>query len=424
MTHVLVADLGFGDAGKGTVVDWLCATGVQGRPVAAVVRYNGGGQAGHSVVLPDGREHVFAQFGSGTLRGVHTHLSRFMVVDPLALAVEADHLATLGVRDPFRLLTVDGDALLATPYHRAANQAREIARGAHRHGSCGKGVGETVAYSLAHPADAPRVSDARTPAVLGDKLRLLRQRLEEELGPLGGPPVDATVRAFAAFGSRVTIVSPGFLGHLLGVGPVVFEGAQGVLLDEWHGFHPYTTWSTTTFANAETLLAEAGYAGTATRLGVLRIVTTRHGAGPLVTEDPSLPFVDPHNPTNRWQGRFRFGHFDAVAHRYALEVAGGVDGIALTHLDLAGPALRFCEAYDWTDRIVPGRRGDLARQELLTRRLLRTTPRYAGPPVDWPQAVSRALRVPVVVTSHGPTATDKQVLRPNWAARVRRAAAA
>ena len=423
MTHVLVADLGFGDAGKGTVVDWLCATGVEGRPVAAVVRYNGGGQAGHSVVLPDGRHHVFAQFGSGTLRGVHTHLSRFMVVDPLALVVEADHLAGLGIADPFDRLTVDGEALLATPYHRAANRAREIARGAHRHGSCGKGVGEAMAYSLAHPADAPRVADTRAPAVLGAKLALLQRRLEEELGPLDVPPIAATVHAFAAFAERVAIVSHAFLGNLLDVGPVVFEGAQGVLLDEWHGFHPYTTWSTTTFANADTLLAEAGFAGTATRLGVLRVVTTRHGAGPLPTEDPALPLTDPHNPTNPWQGQFRFGHFDAVAHRYALEVAGGVDGIALTHLDIAGPALRFCHGYNWTDRLVPGPPGDLARQEALTRRLFRTIPRYAEAPVDWPEAVSRALRVPVVLTSYGPTADHKRVLRPNWAARARPAAA-
>ncbi|MFD0822456.1 adenylosuccinate synthetase, partial [Micromonospora zhanjiangensis] len=89
MTHVLVADLGFGDAGKGTIVDWLCARGVDGRPVTAVVRFNGGGQAAHTVVLPDGRTHTFAQFGAGTLRpGVRTHLSRFMVVDPLSLAAE------------------------------------------------------------------------------------------------------------------------------------------------------------------------------------------------------------------------------------------------------------------------------------------------------------------------------------------------
>jgi adenylosuccinate synthase len=417
MNHVLVADLGYGDAGKGTVVDWLCAKGIDGRPVAAVVRYNGGGQAGHSVVLPDGRRHVFAQFGAGTLRGVHTHLSRFMVVDPLSLVVEADHLADIGVPDAFDRLTVEGDALLATPYHRAANRAREIARGAHRHGSCGKGVGEAMGYALAHPADAPRVADTQAPGVLGAKLAVLRDRLVDELGPLDVPPVEATVRAFGAFAARVPIVSRAFLGNLLAIGPVVFEGAQGVLLDEWHGFHPYTTWSTTTYDNAETLLAEAGQAGNATRLGVLRVVTTRHGAGPLVTEDPALPLTDPNNPTNRWQGRFRFGHFDAVAHRYAVDVCGGVDGIALTHLDVASPALRFCSSYDWTERLVPGPAGDLDRQEGLTRRLFRTRPHYEPAPVDWPGAVSAALDAPVVVTSHGPTAEAKQVLRPNWAAR-------
>ena len=177
-------------------------------------------------------------------------------------------------------------------------------------------------------------------------------------------------------------------------------------------------------ADAETLLAEAGQVGNATRLGLLRVVTTRHGAGPLVTEDPALPLTDPNNPTNRWQGRFRFGHFDAVAHRYAVEVCGGVDGIALTHLDVVSPALRFCSSYDWTDRLVPGPVGDLGRQEALTRRLFSTRPRYSPAPVDWPGAVSTALDTPVVVTSHGPTADAKQVLRPNWAARAHPAATA
>jgi adenylosuccinate synthase len=409
--HVIVADLGYGDAGKGTVVDWLCAT----RPVHAVVRFNGGAQAAHTVVLRDGRRHTFAQFGAGTFRsGVRTHLSRFVVVDPLALPVEADHLAAVGVPDALDRLTVDGDALLATPYHRAANRARELARGADRHGSCGQGVGEAMAYALAHPDDAPVVADCSSPSRLAGKLSLLRDRLASELGPLDAPVVADCLPSFTEFAARVSIVDGSYLAGLLRAGTVVFEGAQGVLLDEWHGFHPYTTWSTTTFANAGKLIAEAGYAGAVTRLGVLRVVTTRHGPGPLVTEDESLPLRDPHNPTNPWQGRFRLGHFDAVAHAYALEVTGGVDGLVLTHLDVASNhRLMMCRAYDWTDRLASGPGGDLDRQERLTRRLLISRPRYDGTTVrDWPGAVEDALGVPVVLTSHGPTAEDKRERRP------------
>ncbi|MEU4552838.1 adenylosuccinate synthetase [Micromonospora violae] len=404
MRHVAVVDLGYGDAGKGTVVDWLCAT----RPVQTVVRFNGGAQAAHNVVLRDGRHHTFAQFGAGTFHpGVGTHLSRHVVVDPLALVAEADHLATVGVPDALDRLTVDGDALLATPYHRAANRAREIARGADRHGSCGLGVGEAVAYGLAHPDDAPRVADCHHPALLRRRLTTLRDRLTAELGPLDAPPIEDCLPAFTAFAGRVDIVDGNWLATALRTGTCVFEGAQGVLLDEWHGFHPYTTWSTTTFANVDSLLAEAGQPGEVTRIGVLRLVTTRHGPGPLVTEDPGLPFADPHNPTNPWQGRFRFGHFDAVAHRYALAAAGGVDGLALTHLDLAGPGLRICRRYDSTDRLTPGPPGDLGRQAALTARLLRSRPVYDDPPTNWAEAVRAELGAPVVLTSHGPTADDK-----------------
>lgn len=390
----MVVDLGYGDAGKGTVVDWLCARG----PYGAVVRFNGGAQAAHNVVTPDGRHHTFAQFGSGTFTpGVVTHLSRFVLVDPLALAAEADHLAALGVRDALDRLTVDRDALLTTPYHRAANRARATAT---LHGSCGMGVGETAAYALAH-ADAPRAGDCRSPVRLRRRLRLLRDRLFAELGPLDVPDVEDCAAAFAAFAARVRLTGEGFLPALLRRGPAVFEGAQGVLLDERYGFHPHTTWSTTTFANAAALLAEAG--ADARRLGVLRAYLTRHGPGPFVTEDPRLVRPEPHNRAGRWQGAFRVGHLDAVALRYALEVCGGADALALTHLD--APAPLICEAYDDGDRIAPA--ADLAGQERLTARLLTAYPRYSPVGADPVAAVERALGVPVALRSYGPTLLDK-----------------
>ena len=427
MTHVIVVDLGYGDAGKGTVVDWLCANG----PVHAVVRFNGGAQAAHNVVTPDGRHHTFAQLGSGSfVPGVRTHLSRFMLVDPLALAAEAAHLATVGVRDALDRLTVDRDALLTTPYHVAAGRARELSRGADRHGTCAMGVGEAMAYALTSTADAPRVADCASPRLLTAKLTALRDHYADELGALAGPPVDECVRAYRAFAERVELVDGWFLRSLLHAGDIVFEGAQGVLLDEWHGFHPYTTWSTTTFANAETLLAEAGLAGEAVRLGVVRTYTTRHGPGPMVTEDPVLTtdLVDQYNPANRWQGTFRVGHFDAVAHRYARDVAGGIDSLAVTHLDVAGRRrdLRICTAYaaDGGERlseIQSGPVGDLLAQEALTRKLLRARPIYNGsaPGVDmtladvtvgWIDLIGSILQAPVVIASHGRSRTDKSAV--------------
>jgi adenylosuccinate synthase len=341
---------------------------------------------------------------------VRTHLSRFMLVDPLALAAEAAHLAGLGVGDALDRLTVDRDALLTTPYHRAANRARELARGRDRHGSCGMGIGETARYALGHPADAPRVADCASPRTLARKLARLRRRLAGELGPLDAPAVADVCDAYLAFASRVALVDGGHLRRLLGTGPVVFEGAQGVLLDEWRGFHPYTTWSTTTFANAETLLAEAGQ--TAVRLGVVRCYLTRHGPGPFVTEDPTLELPEPHNRQGAWQGAFRVGHQDAVALRYAVEVTGGVDAVALTHLDTAARhPLRLCRSYlaggQRLTRIVPGPPRDLRWQERLTGMLLRARPVYEDPGGDWPAVIEEVLGAPVVLRSHGPTAFDK-----------------
>ena len=418
VNHIIVADLGYGDAGKGGVVAWLCsARGAgprAGQPVRAVVRFNGGAQAAHNVLTTDGQHHTFAQFGSGSFTpGVRTHLSRFMLVDPLALAAEAGHLASVGVGDALDRLTVDRDALLTTPYHQAANRASSLARGRERHGSCGMGIGETARYALENPADAPRVADCAAPQTLARSLRRLRDQLADELGSLKAPPVADVCDAYRAFADRVQVVDAGYLSRLLRTGPVVFEGAQGILLDERRGFHPYTTWSTTTFANAETLLAEAGQ--TALRLGVVRCYMTRHGPGPFVTEDPTLEIPEPHNQHGTWQGAFRTGHFDAVALRYAVEVSGGVHAVALTHLDAAERhPLRVCRSYqaggERLTRIIPGPERDLLYSERLTGMLLGARPVYEHPGPDWPGLVEDMLGAPVALTSYGPTEADKHAV--------------
>ncbi|MGY2120840.1 adenylosuccinate synthetase [Nocardia gipuzkoensis] len=399
--HIIVVDLGFGDAGKGATVDWLCAP-ESGFDVAAVVRFNGGAQAAHNVIA-DGRHHTFAQFGSGTFAGVPTLLSRHMLVEPIALAAEARRLAALGVRDPLSLLRIDGRALLTTPVHIAANRAREDARGSARHGSCGRGIGETAGYALAH--DAPTVSDCLRPTVLRRKLR----RLAAFYAPLIASsdhryePIDDLVEMYREFAGAVSVVGDDQLARFARQGRLVFEGAQGVLLDEWRGLHPHTTWSTVEPRNARAMLAEIGASGYV--LGVTRTYQTRHGAGPFPTEVPGLDLPEPHNAAGRYQGAFRLGHLDAVLLRYAIEVCGGVDGLAVNHLDV--PGTRYA-ATGYTvdgvavDAVPAGRWQDLDHQRELTGLLSRAEPVFAELPADPVPWLAGTLGVPVVLTGHGP----------------------
>ena len=172
MQHAfLTVDLGFGDAGKGSIVDFLTHT----HAAHTVVRYNGGAQAAHRVVTAGSspREHVFAQFGSGTLAGAATHLSRFMLLDPLAMVAEEQHLRALGVTDAFERTTIDERALVITPFQRAANRLKELARGDGRHGSCGMGIGETMVDYLEHGQRVLFASDLRNPDLMRANLRFL-----------------------------------------------------------------------------------------------------------------------------------------------------------------------------------------------------------------------------------------------------------
>jgi len=458
---IQIVDLAFGDCGKGTIVDYL-ARRLQ---PAVVVRFNGGPQAGHNVVTPDGRHHTFSQFGSGTfVPGVRTFLSRFMLIEPYSLLNEARHLNALGLRNPLQQLTVDTRCPVITPAHQAANRIRELARGDAAHGTCGMGVGELMQDLAEHPDIILRAGD------LGDR-RKVRARLlsacelkSAQLRPtfshlnafpatamdalqaarctLTDPSwVDAAVDNFAEVAHHVVLADGDELRRLCQSTPtVLFEGAQGVLLDERFGFHPHTTWSSTTFANADALLNETGLDIDRKRLGVLRTYLTRHGAGPFVTEDPTLNAHLPehHNNAAGWQGRFRVGRFDAVAARYAIACAGGVDALAITHLDaLLKLDGQVCEAYredaadpapSSPDRHFAGdgtqitairvpQQPDLDQQAALTRRLLACRPVLRPWPtgdIPFRSRLADELATPIAITSFGPTFADKAIHDPVW----------
>jgi adenylosuccinate synthase len=364
----IVIDLGFGDQGKGSLTDYLVRE-ASPRGSVAVVRYNGGAQAAHNVVTPDGRHHTFAQVGSGAfVAGAKTVLSRFVAVQPWALQVELNHLEGKGVADAGDRLLIAEEAPVITPFHRAANRLREWQRGGAAHGSCGIGFGETVADAGSLSGDdVLRAGDLRDREATTRKLARIQERkrellrdvaraaseagaLTEELQDLSDPRMAAVWSSAVEPVAPLRIVSEDELAaEVRGTETLIFEGAQGVLLDEWRGFHPHTTWSDCTGRNATSLLAEWAPDAEVERLGVLRAYATRHGAGPLPTEDLCLTAALPesHNDHSGFQGRFRVGCFDAVLARYALGCIDGVDAIALTCLDrVVGPGRwRYADSY-------------------------------------------------------------------------------
>ena len=460
---LLIADLSYGDAGKGSVVDYL----TRQHQAHMVVRYNGGAQAAHNVVESSGRHHTFAQFGSGTfIPGTRTHLSRFMLVNPLNMFKEEQHLRSIGIDDAFQRTSLDEAALIITPFQQSANRLHEIARANERHGSCGMGIGETMQDFLACGPQVLFARDLPQRATVLKKLRFLRdlklsqleeiqyqlpdtQQARQELKTLYDPAlIEDCADLYQHFASLVAIVDDRYFSSLLDQpGTIIFEGAQGVLLDEWFGFHPYTTWSTTTFNNAEQLLQEQGYSDKIARIGIIRAYTTRHGAGPCVTEDAQLSTVlsDTHNISNPWQRAFRVGYLDLIATRYALDVVESVDALAVTNLDRLAqlPGWKLCEAYHYQatgdedlspyfvgqaysiTSIRVHRPANLAHQEQLTKRLWRCMPHYQTmyptKPIDtdlreeaykYLAQIEQSLKQPIAIASFGPTASEKIALRP------------
>jgi len=446
-----VAGLGFGDEGKGSIVDYL----TRRHGTKLVVRHNGGAQAAHNVVTDDGRHHCFAQWGSGTFAGARTLLSRFMMCNPIFAASEARHLESVGITNPWSLLHVERDALITTPFHVAANRLQEIARrrvhgGSGVHGSCGMGIGETMRDFVDKREDCVFARDLADPKTLQWKLSSVRERKLVEIAELDllwpenaidlefnvlrdHSIVDDIIAIYENFAARTNIVDETFLARkLAGDGHVIFEGAQGVLLDEWWGFHPYTTWSTCTFENADKLLTLAGFPGRAERLGVLRTYCTRHGAGPMPTggREWDALSADDHNKTGAWQEDFRSGPFDAVLARYALDVVGGCDGLAFTHLDklVTRPRIEVCWGYRHEGRVIKEFQrkipNDLVAQEALGNVLKTAEPMLSDSIISTPEGstcyalmLGEALGTPVVITSSGKTAESKSEVRTGDAGR-------
>jgi adenylosuccinate synthase len=267
-----------------------------------------------------------------------------------------------------------------------------------------------VRHALAAPDQALHYGDLAFPARALGKLQALRTALLHEFADNAPVHADAAqelallhddtlarrwLDAVAPCLAQSPPASAGRIAERLArAGTVVFEGAQGVLLDEWRGFHPHTTWSTISTSAVEAVLRDLGIGARVQHLGVLRSYLTRHGPGPLPTHDPALDarLPEPHNASGGWQGAFRRGHPDAVLLRYALAAVGPLDGLVASHLDAVdGARLRWCSGYHdqggtRVESLPLGPAADLAHQSALTRRLHGAQPVYDSGTIATPQA--------------------------------------
>jgi adenylosuccinate synthase len=332
----VVIGANFGDEGKGLVTDHLCHQGA-----GMVVRFNGGAQAGHTVVRPDGKRHVFHHLGSGSFEGVPTYLSQFFIVNPICFYRELDALRGFGLRPtvyahPECLVTTFADMMI--------NQELEDRRGDKRHGSVGMGINETIERS-----GVPELKI--TMADLWNGAKSLERKLVEICDKYAtfrtGKPIESPSEMIAAFLKGAEALANDI--HPLGIAQCedpVFEGAQGLLLDQNNKeFFPHLTRSNTGMQNVRTLCAQAGI-DEIDAYYVSRTYLTKHGAGRLPGEDPDMAFEDDTNVAHAYQGTLRFAPLDGgLRDRCAEDFGGNGYKLALTHLDqlpLAESADLYC----------------------------------------------------------------------------------
>jgi adenylosuccinate synthase len=347
MGSVVVVGSQWGDEGKGKIVDWLSER------AEVIVRFQGGHNAGHTLVI-DGVKYKLSLLPSGVVRpGKLSVIGNGVVLDPVALLSEIDTMRAQGVEVSPESLKVAENIPLILSVHRELDRLREAASGAGAIGTTGRGIGP--AYEDKVGRRSIRLSDLQGGEELGPRIeRLLAHHNALRVG-LGAEPVTAeTIRgeleaarpilAYAAPTWRV-------LRDARRAGRnILFEGAQGTMLDIDHGTYPFVT-SSNTVAGQAAAGTGVGPASLGRTLGITKAYTTRVGNGPFPTEQANdigelLGSRGAEFGTVTGRKR-RCGWFDAVMVRQAVET-GGIDGLALTKLDVLDgfDELKVCVAYD------------------------------------------------------------------------------
>jgi adenylosuccinate synthase len=352
MANVTVVGAQWGDEGKGKIVDWLS------NRADVVVRFQGGHNAGHTLVV-DGKVYKLALLPSGVVQGKLSVIGNGVVVDPWHLLTEIGKIAEQGVIIGPDLLVLADNACLILPLHKDLDQAREAAS-TQKIGTTGRGIGP--AYEDKVGRRAIRVADLADPEALKPKIaRLLSHHGALRRG-LGLPEADGE-----ALFDQLMEIAPKILAyaqpawrlldqaHKAGK-RILFEGAQGALLDVDHGTYPFVT-SSNTVAGQAAAGSGMGPKGPGYVLGIVKAYTTRVGEGPFACElddevGKHLSTVGREVGVNTGRAR-RCGWFDAVLVRQSVAI-NGIDGIALTKLDVLDglKTLKICVGYRIGDREV------------------------------------------------------------------------
>lgn len=310
MTHHIVVDLGFGDSGKGAITDRLAAD----HPGCVVIRYTGGSQAGHNVVLKE-KSHIHSSFASGALGGARSHISEYCPLSPGALVVEAEVLEKKLGYPTRHIASIDPLCPLITPYDKLWNQHKSKGRGTKD--TVGMGIGAAM---FRHETSPHKVFalDLLYPEIYVHKLRQVKEWYRSLGWDSRMPRVDQiNLEEHYKVLDHVQLVPT---NHILSEDVVfIFEGAQGVLLDRDHGFFPFVTYGDTTARNAVELLSRIDYPPAGIQY-VTRSYHTRHGDGPMGKGKP-LDIPDLTNREGEWQGKFRTAEMDFELLQYAFMVA-------------------------------------------------------------------------------------------------------
>ena len=346
MSCVVIVGAQWGDEGKGKIVD------IYTEFAEVVVRYAGGPNAGHTLVVGDDKL-VVRLLPSGILRPqTRCVLAQGMVIDPDVLLGEVDELIRRGHREVEKRLCVSDRAHLILPYHVLVDTLREAAPGGI--GTTKKGIGP--AYEDKARRTGVRAGDLRDPVRLAERIRAALDAWAPTIKHLGGevPSADAILKQLAASTPRVVALLANtslIVDAAVRAGKrVMLEGAQGTLLDIDHGTYPFVT-SSSAVAGGASIGVGIGPNRINTVLGITKAYATRVGSGPFPTElndgdGQHLREVGAEFGSVTGRPR-RTGWLDLPALRYAARV-NGIDGLALTKLDvLTGlPRIQVCVAYD------------------------------------------------------------------------------